>query len=136
MDQQFSEDRLRLIAQACDGALTAAERGQLELLLLEDDAARTQYANFCQMEADLHFRARANRAGRKALEGLWPTSRRNRRPVKWILLPGVIAASLAAVLLLWLEVPLPQHARKPNQNETVRGDNSQLVETGLPKTRP
>jgi hypothetical protein len=103
MDQLPPDERLNLIARACDGETTPAERAQLEQLLLVDEAARVQYASFCQMEADLHFQARASRAGRKAVEVLTPSIR---SPHKlWsrqvVLLSGSVAASLAAALLLW-----------------------------------
>lgn len=145
MNSQPSENILRLIAQACDGHLSADEHVQLQQLLLEDEVARAEYSNFCQMEADLHFSARANRAGRKAL-AIVSTAELPSHPwsMGTIFLAGAVTASLAAALILWLgnanwrgaaEAPRQAGIQDIAANETpsaaVYIDNDKLVPEGF-----
>jgi hypothetical protein len=131
-----TDELLRLIARACDGRLPAEEHQRLAQQLLGDESARSQYANFCQLEADLYFRVRANRAGRKAAKVVAPRHAlsRRQRSLGLIFLAGAVTATLAASLVLWLgtggwrrsapEILAPSNAENVAQQSPPAGEGS------------
>jgi hypothetical protein len=110
-DQMINPPMRRLIDSAISGRLTDEEQTQLDEALRCNDEALAVYLNYCQLETDLFFYARATLAERRVLSDIERSesalvepsalqSKVTATPLRSFVMPTRWLASLAAVLLL------------------------------------
>jgi len=114
--RRFAELVDKTLAGRTPPAMSADDRALLEVATVirvtHGNAALAQATQHAVVEAALRQAMGAAAATRESLAGLMPAPPRSRRLAPW-LVTGASTLAAAALAVLWLRAPAPDHARRP-----------------------